>query len=1081
MNAAIKAYTLSECMEVMAEYAQDYERLGGENIIFCEDRLTLIAERAIVTRLGGSFHTSVSTFARFLKAEGRTVSKQGSVMLVGEVMTRLQNENALQCFTSIGGVAKNARCIYETLAQFSASQITPDILKESANLLPEGTLKRKIGDFALIYEGYEKALLERGCLDESRYLSLLPKRIREEGCLTGKNVFFLGYTSFTAQAQDIIRAAAEKANNVVGIFCADDQEIYTSRAFNAFLKVCGEVGKTFVKDMGTPLEGEAELLRKGLFNPEKPSRKTPTDKITIYEAEDKTAEAEFVAVKVRRAMAENSNLRYRDFAVLASSVSEYSLPLKKAFDEYGIPYFVDEKKSIKQHPLSKFLLDCCRVAKENYSPASVQALTQNYFFGESDEYRNYLYKFANYRGGAKKPIKRGERVEAFFEVKYIEPKNEDGKYTQEEHEERIRIAKEKYESEKEELYARLENAHARLLLATENIKREGYGRGYCGAIRKILCDFSVEKKLETLDKALTDVAQKGYLAQIYRALDSVLLEAESLIGGKVMKVAEFAGILEDGFDAMEISLIPLKADAVFIGDMTESRIEKVRTLFALGMTDAVPISGGDTAIISDREIAELEEVQALLEPTVAEVNLRSRESLCLNFCTFMDKLYFSYPLSADGSEPALSEIFRYVHTMFSSVNDTPLVAIKSLTPSDIPYACSAAAPAIRRMLVEKAECEQGEGNSLEECSAVYVALKRLGVVAGEEYWLAQQDFSYVHRGEELFFREGKISPTSLEGYFGCPFGHFAERGLRLQEREEAVVLAADSGNLVHKLLEDLVPHSREFDTEEAFRQAACEKCRELMESSAYTLQQDTDAGAYATERMLGEAVEVAAAAYRQIVNSDYEVKGTESFVEGALFRGKVDRVDATEKFVRIIDYKTGGIEATPTAYYTGQKIQMQLYMSEVKGERIPAGVFYFPASLSFKKKEEAEGRFRMLGFLNGEEEALLAGDKHIPETEKSEFFEASLKNNSRLTKVMNEGTFVDFLDYAVLVAKQGCEELKEGFVAPSPYDKKCEYCKYGGMCGFNREIAETRSESAVAPTTIANIVRKAKGKDKEEE
>ena len=198
MNAVIKAYTLSECMEVMAEYAQAYEKTGGENIIFCEDRLTLIAERALLRRLGGTFYSSVSTFARFLKAEGKTVSKQGSVMLVGGVMTRLQREGALQCFTSTASTAKNARCIYETLAQFAASEITPEVLRESLALLPEGTLKRKISDFALIYEGYTASLLEKGFLDESRYLSLLPKRIREEGVLRGKNVFFLGYTSFTA-------------------------------------------------------------------------------------------------------------------------------------------------------------------------------------------------------------------------------------------------------------------------------------------------------------------------------------------------------------------------------------------------------------------------------------------------------------------------------------------------------------------------------------------------------------------------------------------------------------------------------------------------------------------------------------------------------------------------------------------------------------------------------------------------------------------------------------------------------------------------------------------------------------------
>ena len=1056
MNAIIKAYTLSECMESMAEYVESYEKLGGENIIFCEDRLTLIAERALMARLGGSFHSSVSTFARFIKAEGKTVSKQGSVMMVGEVMTRLQREGKLQCFTSAAGIAKNARSIYETLAQFSASEITPEVLRESLTLLPEGTLKKKISDFAYIFEGYNTALLAQGFLDESRYLSLLPKTIREKGVLKGKNVFFLGYTSFTAQAKEIIRAAIEGASNVVGIFCADDKELYTNRAFDSFLKVCLEFNKPLIKDMGTPLMGEAEVLRGGLFNPEKPSSRMPTDKINLFEAADKTAETEYVAVKIKRAMAENPSLRYRDFAVLTSSVGDYSLALKKAFNEYGIPFFVDEKKSIKQHPLSKFLLDCCRVVKENYSPASVQALTQNYFFGESDEYRNYLYKFANYRGGAKKPIKTGEGVEQFLGV--------------------AKLA----EEQKKESFARLEEGRARLLKATENIKTSGHGRGYCAAIRKILSAFEVEKKLNALNNALTDVAQKGYLEQIYRALDGVLLEAELLMGGKEMTVSEFAAVLEDGFDAMEISLIPLKADAVFVGDITESRIEKVSQLFVLGMTDAVPVNAGDTAIVSDKEIAMLADVQTLLEPTVAEVNLRARESLCLNLCTFTDKLYFSYPLSANGDEPALSEIFRYIHTLFCSTDGKNIPTQKRFAVEDFPYQCSAATPAIRQMLVEKGEYESGADNSLEECSAVFVALKRLGIVEGEEYWMSAVDFSCIGRGEELFFHEGKISPTSLENYFSCPFGHFAEKGLRVKPREETVVLATDSGNLVHRLLEITTKNAEKFASEEELRSFAYDTCKMLMESSAYQMQQDTEVGSYATERMLAEAVDVAAAAYRHIVNSEYKVEATERPIEGELIKGKVDRIDGTKQYVRIIDYKTGDIKATPTAYYTGQKIQMELYMSEIKGERIPAGVFYFPASLSFVSKEEAAGRFRMSGFMNGEEAALLAGDKNIQDNEKSEYFEASLKDNSRLTKVMNEKTFVDFLDYAVLVAKKGCEELKEGYIAPSPYEKGCEYCKYGGMCGFNREVAQTRSEGAITPVAIANIVRKEKEEGQED-
>ncbi len=1031
MKIAMKAYTLSECMEVMADYVHAYEELGKEVIIFCEDRLTLIAERALLRRVGGTFASTVTTFSRFLKAEGRAVSKQGSVMLVGEVMTRLQREGRLQCFTSAACVGKNARSIYETLAQFAASQINADVLQTALLSLPEDTLKKKIADLALIYEGYSSTLVQSGYLDESRYLSLLPERIRREQSLRGKTVFFVGYSSFTAQAKESIRAAIEGAENVVGIFAGDDKELYTNRAFHAFCSVCQEYGNVVIKDMGTPLDGDAEILRVGLFNPERPKMRTPTGQVCIFEAEDKTVEAEYVAVKIKRALQENPALRYREIAVLTPGGAGYEGVLKKALSEYGIPYFLDEKRSMRQHPLSKFLLDCFRVVKEGYSPAAVQAFTSNYFFGESDEYRNYLYKFANYRGGAKRPIKEGEEVEKLFQRE------------------------------------RLEDARARLLLATEDIKGRGYGRGYCQNVRKLLQDFSIGEKLNALDNALTDVAQKGYLAQIGKALEEVLGEAELLIGDKELTVAEFAAVLEDGFDAMEISLIPLKMDAVFIGDIAESRIEKVTILFAMGMTDAVPQSTGDTAIVSDKEIAKLAEVKALLEPTVAEVNLRSRESVGLNLCTFMDKLYFSYPLSSNGDEPSLSEIFRYVDTVFCEKTGGQLLRKKKFEPEDFPYRCSAVTPSIRQMLCEKAAYEEGRESSPEKCGVIFSALKKLNVADATLFWREDALQNIVPQGEALFFHDGKISPTSLEGYFNCPFGHFADRGLRLKEREESTVLAVDSGSFIHVLLEKTIPNAKDFASEEEMRLYARGIGEKLMQNSVYALQQDTQAGAYSTEKILEEGVDVVAAAYRQLYESAFEVEQTEAAVEGALIKGKVDRIDGTKEFVRVIDYKTGEIDETPVAYYTGRKIQMQLYMSEVMGDRIPAGVFYFPASVAYS--DEDEGRFRMRGFLNGDENAILAGDTTLSEDKKSEHFAASLKPSARQTKIMDEETFRAFLDYGTLVAEQGAKELKMGCILPSPYAGSCKYCKYGGMCGFSRARGVERKASSLSPAAIAEI------------
>lgn len=1033
MNAIIKAYTLSECMDAMAEYVEAYEKTGGVNLVFCEDRLTLIAERAVVKRLGGTFSTSISTFTRFLKTDAKTVTKQGSVMIVGEVMTALQRENKLKCFTTLSGIGNNARCIYETLAQFSASAITPSLLKSALGNMPEDSLQRKISDLALVYEGYQSALQERACLDESAYLSLLPARIRKEGVLKGVNVFFLCYTSFTKQAQELIRAVLETADNVVGVFCAGEEDLYTNGAVNTFERVCNEYGGAKILPLGQPLDGTAEGLRQCLFNPETPEKKTVTDKIHVFEADDKTSEAEFVATKIRRVMQENTGMRYRDIAVLTPDVPAYSLALKKAFAEYKIPYFIDEKRSLKSHPLSRFLLDCFRVVKEKYSPSSVQSLTQNFFFGESDEYRNYLLKYANYRYGAKRPIKTDEAVVSAYD------------------------------------YKALDSGRERFLSATGKIKAEGHGREYCEIVRMILRNFDADEKLKALEDSAYDLAQKGYLEQIGGALNAVLVEAEALMGDKKMTATEFATVLEDGLGATEISLIPLKADAVFIGDITDSRIEKVRVLFAMGMTDDVPKNAVDTAMISDAEIQRLGEVQAKLEPTVEEVNRRARECVALNLCTFLDGLYLSYPLKADGDEPQLSEIFRYIKDAFVGADHHAIQKQKGVADADFAFACSAYTPAVRNLLTEKNLFEKKRVNEKIKYSSLVSALDKLGVWKDGEF-IKEGGHVSIERGEALFFHAGKTSPTSLEGYFVCPFKNFAQRGLAVKERDETTVVSVDTGNFVHQLLQEITPKIETLSSEEDMRAFALVKGEELLKKSAYAMQQDVDSGVYFSENLVKEGAEIAVAVYRQIKGSDFKVEQLEGYVDGGFFHGKVDRFDGTEKYVRVVDYKTGRIDDSANSYYVGKKIQLQLYASALKGERIPAGVFYFPAVVDYGEGDYRE-RFRMQGFMNGDEDALRTGDKSITETEKSEFFPTSLKPSASTKRVMDGETFRDFLDYAVLVARRGEKELKEGFIAPSPYDKACQYCKYGGMCGFDKELCKPRKEATIDPKTIANIAK----------
>ena len=102
----------------------------------------------------------------------------------------------------------------------------------------------------------------------------------------------------------------------------------------------------------------------------------------------------------------------------------------------------------------------------------------------------------------------------------------------------------------------------------------------------------------------------------------------------------------------------------------------------------------------------------------------------------------------------------------------------------------------------------------------------------------------------------------------------------------------------------------------------------------------------------------------------------------------------------------------------------------------------------------------------------MCGDKNLTAEKKSEYFPAALENKAQTKRVMDEQTFRDFLDYAVFAARQSSKELKEGYVAATPYEDACKYCKFGGMCGFSKDCAKPRKEPSIDPAGIAKIAKK---------
>ena len=133
MIKAVNCAALSTALEKLKNIVKKNEEKRKRTVIFCEDRLSLAAERTVCAEVGGTFLTSVYTFARFLSAEAgkaeNVLSAQGSAMAVRRIIEEHKNELKLFKKLSAAGAAQS---VYDTIALLYSSRISAEDVKNAA-------------------------------------------------------------------------------------------------------------------------------------------------------------------------------------------------------------------------------------------------------------------------------------------------------------------------------------------------------------------------------------------------------------------------------------------------------------------------------------------------------------------------------------------------------------------------------------------------------------------------------------------------------------------------------------------------------------------------------------------------------------------------------------------------------------------------------------------------------------------------------------------------------------------------------------------------------------------------------------
>ena len=102
------------------------------------------------------------------------------------------------------------------------------------------------------------------------------------------------------------------------------------------------------------------------------------------------------------------------------------------------------------------------------------------------------------------------------------------------------------------------------------------------ALYQFIVSLQIEQQLkyrENQYKEAKDLAKAKEYAQIYRIVMDILDKMATLLGDEVMDISEYAKVLEAGFEAAKVGVIPGGYDCVMIGDIWNQSLPVIYFLF----------------------------------------------------------------------------------------------------------------------------------------------------------------------------------------------------------------------------------------------------------------------------------------------------------------------------------------------------------------------------------------------------------------------------------------------------------------------------------------------------------------------
>jgi ATP-dependent helicase/nuclease subunit B len=1034
-------------------------------------------------------------FSEICQPEGVRISEIGKIMMLRRLFSTSKSDLTVyqSAYNKLGFLSK----FHDLIKEFKQNMVTPEALDQMIGVVEDATLlKNKLKDFSVVYKAYENEKAKDYFDDEDFYMTLLEILPKSQN-LKHAMIWIDGFDSFTVQELQILSILSSLATTLNIAICTDGvmkegHFDHTNALFKRFSEMARENGIALTAELCERPFPSHDILHiaENLLAYPYTKKAISEDAVQIFVADNRLDEVEYCAAKIVD-LVRHEGYDWQDFAVVTNDLDAYAMSIKRMFDEFELPYFLDQKRQVANNPLVHLIKSYLHMYSEGFSTEQMVNFLKTGLV-ESD-----VLAISRFEIYAKQYGVREKKLMRPFEI------------------------------EGQDLT--LENAVRETLasLIVPDFKSKITVRTAIEKLFELLIKLGVNEKIEAQVKAFTaagnyDEAQ--HFAQIWNKTMDLFDQLVEIMGDEVVTIEALVEVVESGFDTTEVGLLPLSDSQILVGSIDRSRAHPIKVLFFLGLNDGiVPELGNDKQLILDSEKAFFSEkgIKLLADSQM----FVSKEQFNLYFAMTRptEKLYFSYARS-DSEGRALRP--SYFINKLSRICSNIKTIDARITHDVLPYRVSTSKGTVKHLATEMRRAVDGypvspeweaafawyAENERQTANLLIHGLTHSNIVdkLSQKAVLAAYDLPI------------KTSVSRLERFVECPFKYFVESGLKPIPQKSYELGAPDVGILFHSalehfgktifnenidwktlskersdaMMESIINTITDVDIYQSrFQyQYMINKLKRVSKKAAWTLTQQLSSGAFvptAFEVAFGDGPESVAPILVSLTNG-----------ESLLIRGVIDRVDTVEidgkKYIKIIDYKSGRKSLSLSDIYNGLQMQLMVYLSACMDnphyfkatEIAPAGAFYFRIDDPFIEAttqveaivhDKIASELKLDGISLEDVKVLKHLDADLFDHNVSNVIQVKIKSDgafSKDSKIMPIEAFEGMIKHVEETIRTIGDELLEGKIDVSPCKTdgfvSCQYCDFKSLCQFDRHF-KGNAYRTIKSLSNEEVIEKLKG------